>query len=62
MNLSCVQASTSTLFIKLYGILELEPGLIYLPSGIGSIVKAYSAGEAARHGLPTMSPLLLLKF
>ena len=45
MNLSCVQASTSALFINLYGISELEAGLIYLPSGIGSIIGAYGAGE-----------------
>ena len=45
MNLSCVQASTSVIFIKLYGISELEAGLVYLPSGIGSIIGAYGAGE-----------------
>ena len=51
MNLSCVQASTSALFINLYGIAELKAGLIYLPSGIGSIIGAYGAGEDARPAL-----------
>ncbi|EXJ89009.1 hypothetical protein A1O3_02073 [Capronia epimyces CBS 606.96] len=61
MNLSCVQASTSTLFIHLYGISELKSGLIYLPSGIGSIIGAYGAAgyilkydyrvTASRHGI-----------
>lgn len=45
MNLSCVQASTSTLFMDIYGISELKSGLIYLPSGIGSIIGAYGAGK-----------------
>jgi predicted MFS family arabinose efflux permease len=44
-NLSCVQASTSTLFIKVYGISELQAGLIYLPSGVGSILGAYGVGN-----------------
>lgn len=44
MNLSSLQASTSTLFINLYGISDLQAGLIYLPSGIGSCIGAYGAG------------------
>jgi predicted MFS family arabinose efflux permease len=51
MNLSCVQASTSALFINLYGVSELKAGLVYLPSGIGSIIGAYGAGEDARLAL-----------
>ena len=47
MNLNCVQASTSSLFIDLYGVSELSAGLVYLPSGIGSIIGAYGAGEDA---------------
>lgn len=58
MNLSCVQASTSALFIDLYGITELKAGLIYLPSGIGSIIGAYGAGEDARLA-PTFPHLAL---
>ena len=54
MNLSCVQACTSALFINLYGLSELQAGLIYLASGIGSIIGAYGAGENA--GLPLSRP------
>ena len=47
MNLSSLQASTSTLFIGLYDITEFQAGLIYLPSGIGSCIGAYGAGKPA---------------
>lgn len=45
MNLSSLQASTSTLFITTYEISGLQLGLIYLPSGIGSCIGAYCAGK-----------------
>jgi MFS family permease len=45
MNLSCLQASTSTLFIQLYGISEFKAGLVYLPSGIGSCIGVYCCGK-----------------
>jgi len=45
MNLSSLQASTSTLFVKIHGISGIELGLVYLPSGIGSVIGAYYAGN-----------------
>lgn len=45
MNLSCVQASTSTLFIDIYRISQLKAGLVYLPAGVGSVIGAYSCGR-----------------
>ncbi|KAH8587084.1 major facilitator superfamily domain-containing protein [Bisporella sp. PMI_857] len=44
MNLCALQASTSTLFIAVYGISGIKLGLVYLPSGIGSCIGAYCAG------------------
>lgn len=44
MNLSSLQASTSTLFIKVHNISGLQLGLVYLPSGIGSCIGACCAG------------------
>ena len=44
MNFSCLQASLSTLVIRLYKYSELEAGLLYLPFGFGSILGAYSSG------------------
>ncbi|KAL3608850.1 hypothetical protein FPOAC2_03861 [Fusarium poae] len=49
MNLSALQASTSTLFISVYGVSGLQLGLIYLPSGIGSCLGAYGAGRLLDH-------------
>ncbi|KAF2115014.1 major facilitator superfamily domain-containing protein [Lophiotrema nucula] len=49
MNLSCVQASTSALFIKIYHISELKAGLAYLPAGVGSIIGAYGAGPLLKY-------------
>ena len=45
MNFSCLQASMSTLFIKLYGLSELKAGLIYLPFGVGSCIGVYCSGS-----------------
>ena len=36
--MNCLQASLSSLFIKIYGYKELEAGLIYLPFGIGCFI------------------------
>ena len=44
MNFSCLQASMSTIFIGLYGLSELDAGLVYLPFGVGSCIGAYSSG------------------
>lgn len=44
MNLSSLQASTSTLFIEVHDISGLQLGLVYLPSGIGACIGAYGAG------------------
>lgn len=45
MNLSSLQASTSTLFVQVHNISGIELGLVYLPSGIESCIGAYYAGE-----------------
>lgn len=45
MNLSALQASTSTLFVSVYGVSGLQLGLIYLPSGMGYCLGAYGAGK-----------------
>ncbi|KAF2671661.1 MFS general substrate transporter, partial [Microthyrium microscopicum] len=49
MNFSCLQASLSTLMIKLHGYSELQAGLLYLPFGIGSILGAYCSGIIMDH-------------
>ncbi|KAH7357456.1 major facilitator superfamily domain-containing protein [Pyrenochaeta sp. MPI-SDFR-AT-0127] len=49
MNLSCLQATMSPLFVRIYRISEIKAGLVYLPSGIGSIVGAYGAGYILRY-------------
>ena len=51
MNVSCLQASISALFINLYGLSELKAGLIYLPFGIGSCIGAYCSGSLPFHSL-----------
>lgn len=40
----CLGASLSTLCIRIYDLNYLEAGLVYLPSGIGGIIAAYTAG------------------
>lgn len=63
MNLSSLQTSTSTLLIGLYGISDLQAGLIYLPSGIGSCIGAYGAGKSVNASeLTSLSaaPILLI--
>lgn len=42
---SCVQASLSSQFIKVYGYRELQAGLIYIPFGLGGLVNVYVWGE-----------------
>jgi hypothetical protein len=44
-TLTCLQASLSSLFIKLYGFDNLQAGLIYLPFGVGSTSTAFLTGE-----------------
>ena len=44
MNFTLLQASLSTLIIRLYGYSEVIAGLMYLPFGCGSILGAYSTG------------------
>jgi hypothetical protein len=43
---SCIQASLSTLFIRIYHFKELQAGLIYLPFGFGCALAAYVTGES----------------
>lgn len=57
MNLSSLQASTSTLFIGIYGISELQTGLVYLPSGIGSCIGAYATGNLIKFSTLTLFPI-----
>ncbi|KAF2108601.1 major facilitator superfamily domain-containing protein [Lophiotrema nucula] len=48
-NFSCLQASMSTLFIKLYGLSQLKAGLVYLPFGLASCLGAYCSGKLMNH-------------
>ncbi|KAL8680722.1 MAG: hypothetical protein Q9186_003121 [Xanthomendoza sp. 1 TL-2023] len=45
MDLSCLQASLSPLFIDIYRLSEFNAGLIYLPFGVGSVAGAYCSGK-----------------
>jgi hypothetical protein len=51
MTLTCLQASLSSLFIEIYGLNELQAGLIYLPFGIGCAVAAFGTGVYAHFNL-----------
>ncbi|KAI1267230.1 major facilitator superfamily transporter [Xylariaceae sp. FL1019] len=42
---SCIQASLSTLFMEIYGIQELQGGLIYIPFGLGCLSSVYIWGK-----------------
>lgn len=57
MTCICVQASLSSIFIDIYGLGELESGLIYLPFGFGGSLAAYCTGEMLRHFLLEMWPI-----
>lgn len=57
----CLATSLSTLMIKMYDLNSLTGGLVYLPSGLGGILAAYTTGRildkdyrttARVHGLP----------
>lgn len=66
MNLSSLQASTSTLFVKIHSISGIGLGLVYLPSGIGSCVGAYYAGMydylvTSVSARPRFSPVVYLQ-
>lgn len=41
----CLQASLSSLFIKIYGYRELEAGLIYIPFGVGCFIASLLSCE-----------------
>lgn len=41
----CLGASLSAQCFELYGLDYLEAGLIYLPSGLGGIIAAYTIGD-----------------
>ncbi|CAN9157852.1 unnamed protein product [Alternaria alternata] len=45
MTYCCVQASLSTLFIRIYGFEELYAGLIYIPFGVGCALASYTCGQ-----------------
>ena len=40
----CIQASLSSQCIQIYGLNELEAGLIYLPFGLGCLLASYFSG------------------
>ncbi|KAI0421771.1 major facilitator superfamily transporter [Xylaria grammica] len=42
---ACVQASLSSLFIRVYGYKELQAGLVYIPHGLGALASAYVWGK-----------------
>lgn len=42
---TCINASLSTLFVKIYGLNQWEAGLIYLPFGIGGACSAFISGR-----------------
>lgn len=44
----CLGASLSAQCIQIYGLNYLEAGLIYVPSGLGGIIAAYTIGKLAR--------------
>lgn len=56
MAYSCLQASLSTLCIEIYGIGQLEAGLIYLPFGFGSIATTCVSGQLPISSSPKISP------
>lgn len=41
---SCIQASLSTIFIKIYHFTGVQVGFIYLPFGIGCLLASYLTG------------------
>ncbi|KAI9847100.1 MAG: hypothetical protein M1837_003218 [Sclerophora amabilis] len=45
MSYCCLQASLSSLFVEVYGLGQLEAGLIYLPFGVGGIVITLISGK-----------------
>jgi len=44
MTYCCVQATLSSLFIRLYGFHDLQAGLIYIPFGVGCLLASYFTG------------------
>lgn len=48
---SCLQASTSTLFVELYHISGLSAGLIYIPFGVACSIASVVAGKHAGRNL-----------
>lgn len=62
MTYTCLQASLSTLFIEIYGLNDLQAGLIYLPYGVSMTCMSYITGKildrdyritAQKHGFRT---------
>jgi hypothetical protein len=43
---SCLQASMSPLFIRVYGLTASQAGLIYLPCGSACLLASYLSGES----------------
>jgi hypothetical protein len=41
---TCIQASLSTVFIRVYHVSQLQAGLIYIPFGVGVCISAYLTG------------------
>lgn len=51
MTLTCLQASLSSLFIEIYGLNQLQAGLIYLPFGVGCAISAFGTGMYSHFNL-----------
>lgn len=62
MAYSCMQASLSTLCIDIYGLGQLEAGLIYLPFGFGSIATTCVSGKSPFFSLSGYSLLPFSSF
>jgi hypothetical protein len=45
MAMTCLQASLSSLFMVLYGLDDLQAGLVYLPFGVGAASAAFLTGN-----------------
>lgn len=57
----CINASLSSLFIRIYALNQLQAGLIYLPFGLGCVLSTLTSGKlidrdyrivAEKYGLP----------
>lgn len=52
---SCVHTSLSTMFVKVYGVDQLQAGLVYLPYGIGAVLSTLTSGKQIDHDYRTIA-------